>query len=45
MEEERKQNFFFKSEETVGQLSESIRKATIRIMGIPEREKGAENTF
>lgn len=30
---------FLKNEETVQQLSDSIRKANIRILGIPESEK------
>ena len=47
MEEERKPRFFLKCR-TLQELSDSIRKGYIRIMGIPEgeeRERGTERVF
>ena len=46
--EEESELKFLKSEEILQELSGSIRKAKIRIMGIPEgeeREKAAEGVF
>lgn len=40
--EEKRVLRFFKSEETLWELSGSIRKANIRIMGIPEGEERKE---
>lgn len=47
-DEQRELRFFFKNEETQQELSNSIRKSNIRIMGIlkgEERKKGAESLF
>lgn len=47
-DEQRELRFFFKNDETQQELSNSIRKSNIRIMGIlkgEERKKGADNLF
>ena len=46
--EEERELRFLKSEENLWELSDYIRKASIRIMGIPEgeeRDKGGKNIF
>ena len=46
--EEKTELRFFKNEEILRKISDSIRKSNIRIIGIPEgegREKGAESLF